>query len=107
VLASDPATIQHHGLAGDVLAAGLARKATVPAISEMSINCFFGIGSSMILLITSSSVMPFSLAWEAICFSTNGVLTYDGQMVLTVMSVSPVSSASVLEKPIRPCLAAT
>ena len=89
------------------LAALLIKNSAVCANSLGSINAFFGMGSNMILCTTSSSDRPCSIACAAICFSTNGVLTYAGHSVLIVTSQSPVSKAIVLAKPSNPCFAAT
>ena len=46
-------------------------------------------------------------AIASICFCTSGVSTQPGQMVLAVIPVRAVSSASDFVKPTTPCLAAT
>ena len=55
----------------------------------------------------SSRATPSRSARASICFSTRGVSTHPGQIALQVIALRAVSSATVLVRPIKPCLAAT
>ena len=75
LLPNGPAAVDRDGLAGDVARTSLTRNATIPYSSSMEMKTPFGIGLSIISRITSSSLIPCSFAWLAICRSTRGVRT--------------------------------
>src|SRR5947209_9802302 len=73
------------------LAASEQRKVANCATSRGSSRRWMAPLDTMIFSTTSSSGMPYAFAWSAICFSTSGVRTYDGQIALQVTPRSPAS----------------
>src|SRR4051794_21040334 len=61
----------------------------------------------MIRLITSSSLIPSSLACSGICLSTRGVRTNPGRTTFARTLYGAASLATTLHNPISPCLAVT
>ena len=57
--------------------------------------------------LAACSVMPRSVTRASICFCTRGVSTQPGQIALQVIPVRAFSSATTLDRPMMPCLAAT
>ena len=59
-----------------------AKNSTASATSSVVVNWPSTVSFSMTLLMTSSSLMPNSLACSGICLSTRGVRTKPGQTTL-------------------------
>src|SRR5262249_14408204 len=77
------------------------------ATSAVVVNWPSTVSFSITFLTTSSSLMPSSLACSGICLSTSGVRTKPGQITLARTPYLAPSFATVLQRPIRPCLAVT
>src|SRR5262249_22871394 len=84
-----------------------ANSSATSATSASVVTSPSTVSLSITFLTTSSSVMPSSRACSGICLSTSGVRTYPGQITLARMPCLPPSLATVLHRPIRPCLAVT
>src|SRR5262245_12076739 len=80
-----------------------ASSATSPTV----VNSPSTVSFSITFLTTSSSLIPSSLACSGICLSTSGVRTKPGQITLARTPYLAPSFATVLHRPIRPCLAVT
>ena len=73
-----------------------AKNSTASATSSVVVNSPSTVSFSMTLLITSSSLMPSSLACSGICLSTSGVRTKPGQTTLARTLYSAPSLATTL-----------
>src|SRR5207248_6144334 len=84
-----------------------AKNNTASATSSVVVNSPSTVSFSMTCLITSSSLMPSSLACSGICLSTSGVRTNPGQTTLARTLYSAPSLATTRHNPRSPCLAVT
>src|SRR4051812_28553304 len=75
--------------------------------SSGDVNCIEGSFSPSSCFVASSLLILPAAAFASTCFCTSGVRTQPGQIALQVTPVVAFSSATVLVKPTRPCLAAT
>src|SRR5262249_38181126 len=84
-----------------------AQNSTALATSWVVVNSPSTVSFSITCLITSSSLMPSSLACSGICLSTSGVRTKPGQTTLARTLYWAPSLATTRHSPNSPCLAVT
>src|ERR1019366_5981125 len=86
------------------------RNAAYRATSSGSMSRFTAFCVRSTRSTTSAAGIPCTRAWSAICRSTSGVRTYDGQIAFTVTPPADraaASRATVFVRPTRPCFADT
>src|SRR5439155_16076075 len=80
-----------------------AKKSATSATSAKVVNSPSTVVLSITFLITSCSVMPNSFACSGICFSTSGVRTKPGQIVLARLPNGAPLLAADLHSPVFAC----